>query len=486
MLTFTVDPDSPRGVLPHFWEKCVGSCHAYTALREDWRQQIAKVHREMGFQYVRFHGLFNDDMSVVTADERTGELYYCFANMDSILDFLLKIGMKPFLELSFMPAALASSDVTCFHYKGNISPPKDYAQWAQFIRLFARHLVDRYGLGEVRNWYFEVWNEPNLNYFFAGTQADYFKLYEHTARSIKEVDVRLPVGGPATAINGWIPELIAYCKQNHVPLDFISTHHYPTDDPLWKNSDIRLEELFKNLNPDSPDRYERGILQKMAVKARREAGNLPLYYTEWNSSAKLPDKIHDYPYTAALAAKTVIDNLGLVDGYSFWTFSDIFEERAQLAGEFHGGFGMQTIHGIPKPVYHTFEFLHQLGKERLSVTAEQETVGMIASAGNDDFRLVAYNHNVLDGAISAQTVRIIIAEKQIAQAEVTMVDQSHGNAYKKWEEIGAPVYPNDEELATLYQAARVSPESIRVFSEGDGSAVEFVLPAHAIAFIKLK
>ncbi|HBF38446.1 MAG TPA: beta-xylosidase, partial [Firmicutes bacterium] len=295
MLTFTVDPDSPRGVLPHFWEKCVGSCHAYTALREDWRQQIAKVHREMGFQYVRFHGLFNDDMSVVTADERTGELYYCFANMDSILDFLLKIGMKPFLELSFMPAALASSDVTCFHYKGNISPPKDYAQWAQFIRLFARHLVDRYGLGEVRNWYFEVWNEPNLNYFFAGTQADYFKLYEHTARSIKEVDVRLPVGGPATAINGWIPELIAYCKQNHVPLDFISTHHYPTDDPLWKNSDIRLEELFKNLNPDSPDRYERGILQKMAVKARREAGNLPLYYTEWNSSAKLPDKIHDYP-----------------------------------------------------------------------------------------------------------------------------------------------------------------------------------------------
>ena len=486
MLEFQMDAEAVGGAMPHFWEKCVGSCHAYTALREDWRRQLTKVHREMGFEYVRFHGLFDDDMSVLTIDPWTKKIRYCFVNIDSIFDFLLKIGMKPFLELSFMPDALASGEKTCFHYRANITMPKNIDDWDQFIECFTRHLVDRYGLAEVRSWFFEVWNEPNLSYFFDGTQADYFKLYEHTARSIKTVDGMLAVGGPATAINDWIPEFITFCRENRVPLDFITTHHYPTDDPLWDTDNPRLKGKLESANSDGHMNYERGILKKMALKSRQEAGSFPLYYTEWNSSAHLPDKIHDYPYTAAFAAKSILDNIGIVDGYSYWTFTDIFEEQAQIPGEFHGGFGMQTIHGIPKPVYHTFEFLHQLGTERVPITPEQETVGFVATRKGNGYRLVGYNYNIPEDGISSQPVRIVVKNKPCKMVKATLVDSKHGNTCQKWAEMGSPVYPNDSELEQLSQASATPSETLPFSQNGNDSVIEFTLAPDAVILLDIE
>src|SRR5687768_9935423 len=226
-IDFFCDLAEPTTPLPHFWEHTVGSDHAPVALRADWQQQLQRCHTELGFQYVRFHGLLSDDMGTLVREN--DKLLYSFFNADKVFDFILSTGMKPFVELSFMPIALASGKKTVFNYEANVTPPRDYKQWATLVGKLVTHWVERYGAAEVRKWFFEVWNEPNLKAFWTGTQRDYFKLYQVTADAIKAIDPSLKVGGPATARDGWIEEFLEFCKTANVPVDFVSTHHYPTD-----------------------------------------------------------------------------------------------------------------------------------------------------------------------------------------------------------------------------------------------------------------
>src|SRR5688500_8437744 len=198
-----------RTPLPHFWEHTVGSDHAPVALRADWQRQLQRAHEDLGFRYVRFHGLLSDDLGTLVQEKNT--LLYSFFNADQIFDYLLSIGMKPFIELSFMPKALASGSKTVFNYKANITPPTNHKQWAALINRLVSHWVDRYGVAEVREWFFEVWNEPNLKAFWTGTQREYFKLYRYTAEAIKQVDAGIKVGGPATAKSEWIEEFVDFC-----------------------------------------------------------------------------------------------------------------------------------------------------------------------------------------------------------------------------------------------------------------------------------
>jgi len=230
----------PAVPLPHVWEHTVGSCHAPLALRSDWQAHLHRCRQELGFHHVRFHGLLSDDLGTLV--RHRGRLIYSFFNADRIVDFLLSIGMRPFVELSFMPAALASGGATIFSYRGNVTPPADYRAWAELIRRLVSHWATRYGLDEVRRWYFEVWNEPNLPAFWAGTREQYFALYRHTAEAIKGVDAELRVGGPATAANAWLPEFLDFCDRDGVPADFVSTHHYPND-PLWSEAQDTEGEL---------------------------------------------------------------------------------------------------------------------------------------------------------------------------------------------------------------------------------------------------
>jgi len=492
MIEFVVDATSLGHPFPHYWEHCVGSCHAVMGLRADWRAQLEKCHKELGFQYVRFHGLLDDAMSVCVLDKNDfgagseGTLRYSFFNIDSVFDFLLSIGMKPFIELGFMPGALASGTQTCFHYKANITPPADYGKWEALIRAMTQHLIDRYGLAEVRTWFFEVWNEPNLPFFWAGTKEEYFKLYEHAARAIKSVDSGLRVGGPATSVNAWIPDMIEFCHSAGVPIDFVSTHHYPTDDPLWRNSDLTLEEFFQQFAHEL-GKYERGILQKMTAKARAEAGNMALYYTEWNTSAMLPDVIHDEAYSAALVAKTIVDNDGLVDGYSFWTFSDLLEERGQFSAPFHGGFGLQTIHGIPKPTYRVFEILHRSGDQRLPVDGGiGSSVEMLAVRGENTLTLLAYNHNIPGAEICTEEVSIsVIGVSADKRASITRIDSDNSNPKQKWIGLGSPEYPTRAELVEIEQASMPVTDELVVESSENGCILAFSIPPHGIASINM-
>jgi xylan 1,4-beta-xylosidase len=467
---------SQRGTeLRHPWEHTVGSCHAPVALRADWQQQLRQCHDELGFRYMRCHGLLSDDLG--TCVEHNEELLYSFFNADQIIDFLLSIGMRPFIELSFMPTALASGSTTVFHYRGNVTPPKDYKQWATLIRTLVAHWVDRYGAREVAEWFFEVWNEPNLKAFWTGTQKDYFKLYAVTAKAIKSVDASLKVGGPATARNEWIEEFREFCEAGKVPLDFLTTHHYPTD-ALGSEQDDTETQLANS---------QRAILREWTQDTRRRAGSLPLYYTEWNSSSNPRDPRHDEPYSAAFVAKTALEASDLVEGYSFWTFSDIFEENYFPSVPFHGGFGLLNLHGIAKPAYRAFELLHHLGNERLLVDGLHETASAWVARGTDRITVLLINHALPRHAITGLHVNVNLANAvEPSTAWVERIDDDHANPKQGWLAMGSPEYLDRTAVEKLHDASRLTRQSCSWSRQRDQIHLAVELPPHSIAALTLE
>lgn len=170
---------------------------------------------------------------------------------------------------------------------------------------------------EVSQWCLEVWNEPNLEAFWTGGQQGYFDLYRTTADAIKSIDPTLKVGGSSSAQNAWIPEFLAYCDRHQLPVDFLTTHYYPTD-------------AFGQIGADALTQLEnapRGVMQQRAEEGHTQSRGLPLYYTEWNVSSNPRDPLHDESFAAVFAANIALSVDLFVQGYSFWTFTDIFEEN---------------------------------------------------------------------------------------------------------------------------------------------------------------
>ena len=422
-----------------------------------------------------------------------------FFNIDSIFDFLLSIGMKPFIELGFMPEAYASGTRTCMHYKGNVTMPKDMKQWTGLITAFARHLLERYGENEVKSWFFEVWNEPNLSYFFAGSQKDYFRLYEATARALKEVSASLRVGGPATSVNAWIPDFVAFCKENRVPVDFISTHHYPSDDPLssagmngidtpgesyeemfaaLKKDPEKLKAVMESMAAGRPSRNPRDIMERMTKQAKREAGDLPLYYTEWNGS-----KEFDTSYQAAFIIHTLAHNHGLVEGYSYWTVSDLFEEMGLQPAPFKNAFGLLTNHGIKKPSYHVFEQLHHAGDMQVATEGGSRTCEAFALTDGASTTIFIYNHDIDRREIKTEEVRLQIlgAVRSIKKA---VIDDSYTNPKAVWEKIGSPLYLKQAQVREIANSGRLVFEDVLV---GDDQDMELTFNAapESVTIVKI-
>jgi len=473
-ISFIGDLGGLRTPLPHFWEHTVGSGHATLGLRADWQRQLKRAHDELGMKHVRFHGILSDDMG--TLIDQSGRSLYSFFNADQIFDYLLSIGMRPFVELSFMPTALSSGDQIVFHYRANVTPPRDPADWSVLIRKIVQHWVDRYGIDEVRQWFFEVWNEPNLTAFGTSRQSDYFALYRYTVDAIKSVDRSLQVGGPATADNAWISDFIDFCNRNELPVDFISTHHYPTDS-FGKPGDDTVTQLSES---------KRSALRDEARDVRQQAGDLPVYYTEWCTSSNPRDPMHDDPYAAAFIVKTVLEANGLVQGYSYWTFSDIFEENYFPSVPFHGGFGLLNIHGIPKPSYRAYELLHSLGTELLTVEGHHETVDAWLIAGEKSATLMLTNFALPRHRIDTQQVTFNLkGAGNVAGAAIRRIDLEHANAKRYWEQTGKPEYLNTEIVAQLDAASQLKSEAQSFARDGDGFRIDATIPPQSVAAIEI-
>ena len=444
------------------------------ALRADWQRDLKRVHRELGFRHVRFHGLLSDDMGIVVRENN--RFLHSFFNSDQVFDFLLSIGMRPFVELSFMPGALASGRKTVFKYQANVTPPKDYKQWAKLIESLVSNCVERYGEREVSEWFFEVWNEPNLKTFWAGTQRDYFCLYRYTAETIKKASATFKVGGPATARSEWIEDFVAFCERNEVPADFISTHYYPND---GFEGDAETElQLFKS---------QRGIMREVAQNTRNHARNRPVYYTEWNTSSHQGDPLHDESYAAAAIVSTVLEANGLVEGYSFWTFSDIFEENSFPSIPFHGGFGLLTMHGIPKPSYRAFQLLHEIGNEQSLVDGLHETVDCAVIQKESAITVLLTNHTTPGHSIETEEIEIRLdnAREPVA-ARIERIDDEHVNPKRVWLDMGQPEALSSRNIERLEEASQLVSEKQPISFHDSSIFLRTTLSEHGVAAITIE
>ncbi|CAM4025220.1 GH39 family glycosyl hydrolase [Roseateles saccharophilus] len=344
--------------LDRFFDHCVGSDYPGTLYRDDSLGQLKTAVDELGFRYLRFHAIFHDVLKTVTRDA-SGQLVFDFTGIDKLYDALLARRIKPFVELGFTPLALKTSDLKIFYWAGNTSHPEPTG-WVALIDAFARHLLQRYGAAEVRSWYFEVWNEPNLDGFWEkADQAAYFDLYTRTARAIKAVDAQLRVGGPSTAGAAWVPEFLAHAKATDSPVDFVTTHTYGVEHGFL--DEFGVEDRMLSPSPEAI------VGDVKRVRAQIEASHLPglpLFFTEWSTSYNPRDLVHDSYVSAAYVLTKLKQTQGIAQSMSYWTYSDLFEEPGPPDAPFHGGFGMMTREGIRKPVWFAYRYLAALqGRE---------------------------------------------------------------------------------------------------------------------------
>ncbi len=470
-----IDAHAPGRPFPHFWEQTFGSGRAILTLRESYRSDLREVKKVTEFRYVRFHNILHDEVGVYDEDEQ-GRPIYNFAYVDQIYDGLLQNGVRPFVEISFMPKKLAlRQDVHPFWYKQIVSPPKDYKKWDDLIRALAQHMVDRYGIDEVANWYFEVWNEPNID-FWSGDpkQATYFELYDHTARALKAVSPRLRVGGPATSSAHWIDAFLQHTEAENVPTDFISSHGYGDDS---------TEDLFGTTEKIPMDRRVclaiKKVHDEIAASARP---TLPLMWTEWNVPSFGPRNARDTEYVGAALADDIRQCDGLVDMMSFWTFSDVFEENGPKHEPFDGGFGLIALGGVKKPSYTAFALLHKLGTERVL----QESPNVLVTRRSDGTLVIAAWNLVDPGAQGSQReVDIEFEVRGVPQGSPVLVsraDSEHGNTLAAYKSMGSPLYPTQAQVRALNGVAETA--SSQEFHLSKGS-LRLRIPVNGVVLLEV-
>ncbi|MFG6201914.1 beta-xylosidase [Nonomuraea sp. JJY05] len=488
-----------ESALPHAWSRCIGAGRANEALRADWRQQFADVVSACGFQYIRFHGVFHDDMFVYRESYGSGfgpntplaAPAYTFSYVDKVFDFIVDSGVRPFVELGFMPRELATVTETVFWWGAHCSPPKDMARWVELVTRSVEHWIDRYGLAEVREWRFEVWNEPNLvPHFWTGTKTEYFELYEQTVRAIKKIDPALKVGGPATSVfvpddrykgEGedrsamletaaaadvdsldwrpvWIEDFIAWCAERDLPVDFISTHLYPTDFAYGANGEAVQITRYADATFD-----DLTLLRELVNNSAYP--DAEIHITEWSTSPSARDFIHDTLFAATSITRSYLKCATLADSIAYWTFTDVFEEGGAGMGPFHGGFGMVNEGGIHKPTFHAFTMLERLGDRLLLatsdgvVTRDSRTSAVSAVFFNYPEDMATRGVGSQNSYPAARALAEMGPSRRIRHSIgglepgttflVEVMDWEHGNAAEAWYRLGSPLNPSRAESEHL-------------------------------------
>lgn len=470
----TVNANAPSTPFPHFWEKMFGSGRARLVMRADYQKDIRAVKQVTDFRYVRFHAILDDENGVYSENAQ-GRPVYNWSYVDQIYDALLANGIRPFVEISFMPKQLAARlDYQEFWYHPIISPPADYAKWDALITAFAKHLVSRYGIDEVARWYFEVWNEPNIG-FWSGkpAQKTYFELYDHTARALKAVNPRIRVGGPATAQAAWIPDMIAHAERDHVPLDFVSTHVY--------GNDTAMNVLHQQRNV-SPEQMVCDAVAKVHNEILHSARpHISFILSEFNARYDNQQAVTDSIYMGPWLANTISNCDGKVNLMSYWTFSDVFEEQGVVKTPFYGGFGLVAEDDIPKPAYDAFMLLHRLGDQRLPAPDNE---AIVTRRADGTLVIAAWNLVAADASGSDKTVTFDFqGVPNDAWAKVRRVDAAHGDTLDAWKKMGSPNFPTREQIIALRQAAAIGPAEDVELRDGK---LTLVLPPKGLAVIEVR
>ena len=490
-----IDADAPTTPFPHFWEQTFGSGRAILSLRESYRKDLATVKDATDFKSVRFHGIFMDEVGLyepnrviknpgLTAEAVRDQSPYNFLYVDQIYDNLLRQGVRPFVELSFMPRKMAAdpNQLHPFFYHPVVSPPGDYTAWDAMIQAFARHLIGRYGIDEVSTWKFEVWNEPNLD-FWGGSpkQATYWTLYDHTARALKSVSGRLQVGGPATAQAAWIPAFLTHVSQDHVPVDFVSTHVYGND--TAQNVLGTDEQVPRN------QMVYRAVKKVRDEIASSPLPHLPLIFSEFGASYSNEPNVTDSPYMGPWIAGTIRQCDGLAESMAYWTFSDVFEEQGVAASPFYGGFGLIGADNIPKASLNAFRILHQLGDRRIPTQSDSSLATKLQDGGVAialwDYappggRGPNYTPQSSPPGESKTFVVHFTHLDRVHEAVLLRVDETHGNSLALFNQLGRPEDLTQDQTVQLQKAgAMAPPEHLKI----QGGEVTVTVPPYGLALL---
>jgi len=473
--TITIDLRAAGRPFPHFWEQVFGSGRANLSLREAYRTDLRAMKQSTDIHYVRFHAIFHDENGVYDEDA-SGNPVYNFSYVDQIYDALLSNGVRPFIELSFMPAKLAASlSPHAFWYKPLPSPPKDYGKWGALVEAFARHLVTRYGIEEVGQWYFEVWNEPNIDFWTGEPKEEtYNRLYAASAGSLKHVSPRLRVGGPATAQAAWVGRFIEYCVKHDLPLDFVSTHVYGND---------KAEDVFGTHESiprrDMVARAARKVYDEVKKSPRPE---MPIHWTEYNASYFNEVDVTDSAFMGPWLANTIRMCDGLVTTMSYWTFSDVFEEQGIVKTPFYGGFGLIAEGNIPKASFNIFHLLHRLGDERIPLDSDS---ALATRRADGSVAIALWNYAAPEETGAQQDYTIAFSGLSgAADVRITTLDATHGSPLALWESMGRPSFPTREQQQKLREAGELPDASKQMVSSGTPVTVR--LQPKSLALIELK
>jgi len=461
--------------LDHFYDLSVGSDYPGTLLRDDSQAQLKIVADELGFRYLRLHAIFHDVLGTVRVVD--GKTVYDWKKIDQLYDDLLAKHIKPFVELGFTPKALATSQNSIFYWQGKTSHP-DPAAWRDLVSAFTHHIEERYGKEEVRSWFFEVWNEPNLSGFWEGAdQQAYFALYDSTSNAIKAIDPSLRVGGPSTAGAAWVPEFLAYVQQSKAAVDFVSTHTYGVDGGF-------LDENGKNdtkLSP-SPDAIIGDVRRVRQQVAASPYPNLPIYFTEWSTSYTPRDAMHDSYVSAPYILSKLKASQGLVQGMSYWTYTDLFEEPGPPTAAFQGGFGLLNRDGIRKPAFFAYKYLHALQGNEI----HSDDVQSMMAVDHGSFAAVIWdfeqpkqnvsNHPFYTRLLpSAQSAPVELKVEHLKpntkyHLELHRTGYQANDAYSAYIAMGAPKDLDARQINQLNDLTRDRPEkhqAVRTNHDGD-------------------
>ncbi|MCF8808104.1 cellulase family glycosylhydrolase [Xanthomonas campestris pv. campestris] len=475
-----LDIASAGASVDRFYALSVGSDFPGTLIRDDTQAHLLPAVQELGFRYIRFHDVFHDVLG--TVKEVDGTLVYDWTQLDKLYDALLAKKIRPFVELGFTPTAMKTSEQTLFYWKGNTSHP-DPAKWTQLIDAYVRHIRARYGADEVRQWYFEVWNEPNLKDFWENAdQQAYFALYANTARTIKAIDPQRRVGGPSTAGAAWVPELLAFVQKNKLPIDFVTTHTYGVDGGFLDENGKQDTKLSA-----SPEAIVGDVRRVRAQIQASPYPDLPLFFTEWSSSYTPRDFVHDSYISAPYILTKLKQVQGVVQGMSYWTYTDLFEEPGPPPTPFHGGFGLMNREGIRKPAWFAYKYLNALQGRSLAVddahtlaAVDGKRIAAVAWDWQQPVQAVSntpfYTRQVPASDSKAIVFRLAHVPAGNYRLQVRKTGYRRNDPLSLYIDMGMPKQLAADQLTQLQQATRDAPEQDRRVRVGADGAVAVTVP----------
>jgi xylan 1,4-beta-xylosidase len=286
------------------------------------------------------------------------------------------------------------------------------------------------------------------------------------------VNSSLRVGGPSTAQAAWADAFIKHCVDNHVPVDFVSSHVYGND---------KSEDVFGTHDSIPRDQMVCRAVKKVHDQIKASSmPNLPLIWSEFNASYMNEPAVTDTSYMGPWLADTIRQCDGSVDAMSYWTFSDVFEEQGVVKTPFYGGFGLIAAGGVPKPAFNAFRLLHQLGEERIALDSNS---ALLTRKKDGSLVLAVWNYAPPEQEGASKTVTLKFKGTAPSQAVVSVVDPQHGDVHAAYEAMGSPRYPTPAQIKDLRKASDLAAPETRTLSNGE---LTLTLPSYSLALVTVK